>query len=63
MLVGEVGLVGAVAGGVARAGGFGMINFPVITMTGSPLLDFSIIWTTRLHITIDDDPWHLVCYR
>ena len=34
MLVGEVGLVGAVAGGVARAGGFGIINFPVITMTG-----------------------------
>ena len=33
MLVGEVGLVGAVAGGVARAGGFGIIDFPVITMT------------------------------
>ena len=26
MLVGDVGLVGAVAGGVARAGGFGIIN-------------------------------------
>ena len=34
MLVGEVGLVGAVAGGVARVGGFGIISFPVITMTG-----------------------------
>ena len=36
MLVGEVGLVGAVAGGVARAGWFGItkISLQVITMTG-----------------------------
>ena len=35
MLVGEAGLVGAVAGGVARAGGFGIItcSLQVIIMT------------------------------
>ena len=40
MFVGDVGLVGAVTGGVASAGGFGItkISLQVITMTGFRVL-------------------------